>query len=120
MPMPMWLQIIIVASTLAGLGFAAFGIWVASKQKETQIGIATSELGQTISSQQKALEEAQRRIQNLEAIVTSQEWDVVHDEGLSKAKNQPARSQARLDLDVLEAEPSDTERAAQITRRLKT
>ncbi|GAB5537792.1 MAG: hypothetical protein Rubg2KO_40410 [Rubricoccaceae bacterium] len=118
--MPLWLQIIIVASTLAGLGFAGFGIWFAAKRQENEIGLATSELEQTVSAQQKALEAAQKRIQNLEAIVTSQEWDVIHDGGVPEAKTQPARSDARLDLDALEDEPSDTERAAQITRRLKT
>ena len=118
--MPIWLQIIIVVSTLSGLAFAGFGIWFAAKQQEAQSGLATSELEQTVASQQKALEAAQQRIQNLEAIVTSQEWDVIHDGGLPEAMSQPALSQARLDLDVLDAKPSDTERAEQITRRLKT
>lgn len=47
------------------------------------------------------------------------EWDVVHDEGLSEAEKQRALSQAHVDLDVPEEEPSDAERAAQIARRLK-
>jgi len=118
--MPIWLQIIVVASTLSGLAFAGFGIWFAAKKQETEIGLATSELKQTVSSQQKALDTAQQRIQNLEAIVTSQEWDGIQDGGLPEAKHHPRLSPARLDLDLLEEEPSDTERAAQITRRLKT
>ena len=118
--MPMWLQIIVVASTLSGLAFAGFGIWFAAKKQEKEIGLATSKLEQTVSSQQKALEAAQQRIRNLEAIVTSQEWDVIHNGDLPEAKKQLAPSHGRLDLDGLEAAPSDTERAAQITRRLKT
>lgn len=116
--MPIWLQIIVVASTLAGLGFAGFGIWFAAKRQENEIGLAASELEKRVSSQQKALEAAQQRIQNLEAIVTSETWDVAHDGGLLETKD--TRSQARLDLDALDAEPSDAERTAQITRRLKT
>jgi outer membrane murein-binding lipoprotein Lpp len=117
--MPTWLQIIIVASTLGGLLFAAFAMWLNFKEKQSQISTATSELGHTVAAQQQSLEAAERRIQNLEAIVTSQVWDAVHDAELPEAEKQRALSQAQLDLDVLEAEPSDAKRAAQIARRLK-
>ncbi|MEO0557922.1 MAG: hypothetical protein AAF170_07040 [Bacteroidota bacterium] len=117
--MPIWLQIIVVACTLSGLGFAGFGIWFAAKRQDAEIGLATSELEETVSEQQKVLEAVQQRLQNLEAIVTSQEWDAVQD-GLPDAEIQPAPLHARLDLDALDADPSDAERAAQVSRRLKT
>lgn len=118
--MPLWLQIIIVVVPPASMLFVAFMVWLKFKEKQAQIDTSTSELGQTVATQQKALEAAERRIQNLEAIVTNQVWDAVYDEGLPEAEKQRALSQARLHLDVPEEEPSDAERAAQIARRLKT
>lgn len=109
----------IVFFPMAGMLYGAFSEWLKFKEKQAQLGTSTSELGQTVAEQQKALEAAQRRIQNLEAIVTSQMWDVVHDEALPEAERQRALSQARLQLDVPE-EPSDTERIAQLARRLKS
>jgi hypothetical protein len=100
--------------------FAAFGMWLKAKENQIKIGTSASELGQTVAAQQKALEAANRRIQNLEAIVTSQVWDVVHGEVLPEAEKQRALSQAAVDLDELVDEASDTERAAIIARRLKT
>lgn len=117
--MPIWLQIIVVACTLSGLGLAGFGIWFAARRQEAQIGLATSDLEETVSEQQAALEAVQQRLRNIEAIVTSQEWDDVHDE-LPGSESQPTLSQARLDLDALDEDPSDTERAAHISRRLRT
>lgn len=118
--MPLWLQILIIASPLAGMLFAAFVVWLKFKEKQAQIETSTSEVAQTVAAQQQALEAAQQRIQNLEAIVTSQVWDAVHDAGLPTAEKQRALSAARLDLDLPGDEPSDAERAAQIARRLKT
>lgn len=118
--MPIWLQIIVVASTLAGLGFAGFGIWFAAKKQENEVGLATSALEQTVSEQQQALEAVQKRIQSLEAIVTSQEWDAVQDGGLLDARTTLPRLEARLDPDLLDEGTSDADRIAQITRRLKT
>ena len=68
--------------------------------------------------QQQALEAAQRRIENLEAIVTNQVWDVMHDEALPEAERQRALAQARLDIAPPD-EPSDADRVAQLARRLK-
>lgn len=118
--MPLWLQIIIVASTFAGLLFAAFAIWFSFKEKQTQLGASVSELQDMVAAQQKTLAASTRRIQNLEAIVTSQVWDAVNPAGLPEAKTQRSLSQAPGALDLPEKEPSDADRAAQLARRLKT
>ena len=65
----------------------------------------------------EALEMAQRRIENLEAIVTNQMWDAVHDETLPEVERQRALTQARIHLDP--PEPSDAERVARMAQRLK-
>ena len=112
--MPWWVLIPIVA-ILVG----AFTEWLSFKEKQAKLGTSTSELEKTVAVQQQALEAAQRRIENLEAIVTSQVWDVMHDEALPEAERQRAVAKARLQLDPPD-EPSDADRVAQIARRLKS
>lgn len=118
--MPLWIQILIIISTLAGLLFAASAVWIEFKEKQAQIDQSTSELEDTIAAQKKELKAAKRRIQNLETIVTSQAWDAVHDEGIPEAEKQRALSQASGDLADPEENLSDAERAAQLARRLQT
>lgn len=117
--MPMWLQIIIVASTFAGLLFAGVGVWYGLREKQTQIGASMTELRDTVAEQQKALEAAERRFRNLEAIVTSQMWDAVNDESSTATDEQRAISRAGAGLGIPEAKSSDAEHVARIARRLK-
>lgn len=118
--MPLWIQILIIISTLAGLLFAASAVWIEFKEKQAQIDKSTSELEDTVAEQQKALQTAKRRIQNLETIVTSQVWDAVHDDGVPEAEKQRALSQGSGNLSDPEEDLSDSERAARLARRLKT
>lgn len=108
-----WVLIPIVAILVGG-----FSEWLKFKEKQAKLGTSTSELEKTVVTQQQALEAAQRRIENLEAIVTSQVWDVMHDETLPEAERQRALAQARIQLDPPD-EPSDADRVAQIARRLR-
>lgn len=120
--MPLWLQIIIVASTLAGLGFAAFGMWMGAKQKQAQMGTTVEELQSLVEEQQRKLEAADRRFQNLETIVTSQLWDVVNDESSTDGDRQRALADASqglgLDLDL--DETTDSDQVEHIARRLRS
>lgn len=75
--MPLWLLILILASMLAGLSFAAFAMWLHFKETQTERSTAAQALAKTVADQQTALEAAERRIQNLEAIVASEAWDAV-------------------------------------------
>ena len=109
-----WWVLVPVIAILVG----AFSEWLKFKEKQARLGTSTSELEQTVAAQQQALEAAQRRIENLEAIVTSQMWDAVHDETLPEVERQRALAQARLHLDPPD-EPSDAERVARMARRLK-
>ena len=102
-----------------GILAGAFQEWLKFKEKQQQLGSSTHELEQTVERQQEMLAEAQRRLQNLEAIVTSQMWDALHDDALPEPERQRALAEARLHLDDAAPEPSDAERAAQLARRLK-
>lgn len=118
--MPMWLQIIIVSSTIGGLGFAAFGMWLDAKQKQAKMGSSVDELRAVIEEQREQLMAADRRFQNLETIVTSQVWDIVHDDGLSEKDRQRALSEARTEMDLTLDSPSSSDDVAQIARRLRS
>ncbi len=109
-----WVLIPIVALLVGG-----FTEWLKFKAKQQRLGSSTSELEKTVVAQQQALGAALQRIQNLEAIVTSQMWDVVHDNALPEADRQRALAQSRRYLDSPEDETSDAERAARLARRLK-
>jgi len=112
--MATWIWVLIpIAFILVG----AFSEWLKFKGKQAKLGTSTNELAQTVVLQQQALEMAQRRIENLEAIVTSQMWDAVHDETLPEAEKQRALTQARIHLEP--PEPSDAERVARMAQRLK-
>ena len=97
----------------------AFTEWLKVREKQSRLGTSTHELEITVAAQQDALETAQRRIQNLEAIVTSQMWDVVHDNALPEAEKQRALAQARIHLDPAPEEPTDPDKVAQMARRLR-
>lgn len=103
--MPLWLQIIVIMSVFAGLGFAAFALWIGYKEREFRAGASMGELRDAVEAHKKALEAAEQRFRNLEAIVTSQEWDAGRADGY---------------LEIPEEDPSDSERAAQAARRQRT
>lgn len=112
--MATWIWVLIpIAFILVG----AFSEWLKFKGKQAKLGTSTAELEHKLSEQQHALEAAQRRIEHLEAIVTSQMWDTVHDETLPEAERRRALTQARIHLEP--PEPSDAERVARMARRLK-
>lgn len=111
--MAAWIWVLI---PLAGILLGAFSEWLKFKEKQAKLGLSTSELEKTVAAQAQALETAQRRLENLEAIVTSQVWDTLHDEAPPRA----AREGALVSLEPPPDEPSDAERVARIARRLST
>jgi hypothetical protein len=75
-----WVLIPLVAILVGG-----FQEWLKFKEKQAKLGNSTRELGHTISSLRSSIQAVEqerdalvRRIQNLEAIVTSQAWDEAH------------------------------------------
>lgn len=114
--MASWIWVLI---PLAGILLGAFSEWLKFKEKQNKLGSSTQELEKTVEAQKQALEIAERRLQNLEAIVTTQMWDVVHDDTLPEAEKQRALAASKRDLALPDDEPSDAERTAQIARRLR-
>ncbi|MEM6647896.1 MAG: hypothetical protein AAF730_16750 [Bacteroidota bacterium] len=118
--MPLWLTIIIIISIVGGLGIAAFAMWLDVQRKQAKAGTMNSELAETVAAQQKLLEAAERRIQNLEAIVTSEAWDVERGVDLLPAKPTNAVPFGRIAASVLDDAPDHAEQAEQMARRVRS
>lgn len=115
---------------LAAILIGGFMEYVKFKAKQEKLGDSTKEAEGRLSDLNDRLEEQNRdlvrRIQNLEAIVTSQTWDDIHgrpDRDGSKSASGAGSTGARPLLDdALEAdynEPSDERRAEELARRLR-
>lgn len=109
-----WVLIPLVAILVGG-----FQEWLKFKEKQANIGNSTRELGNTISSLRASIHELEQerdglvgRIQNLEAIVTSQVWDDVHDRPSEKFLDAGLSNAADPDHN------EDAERIARMARRL--
>ena len=105
---------------LAGIASIAWSEWLKFKRQALQLGSSTAELESTVTSLKEEIEELREermtlvhRIQNLEAIVTSEAWDTLgSDRELAAAKAPP--------LELPEAEETDeAEQVARIAKRLR-
>jgi len=121
--MAAWVWVLIpITAILVG----AFNEWLKFKAKQQQLGTSTFELEKTVAVWQQALEASekeratlQRRVQNLETIVTGEMWDALHDDTLSGTAKEHALADARAQLLLPEEEP-DAEKIARLARRLKS
>ncbi|NBC17828.1 MAG: hypothetical protein GVY18_10990 [Bacteroidetes bacterium] len=119
-----WWVLIPVLAILVG----AFKEWLDFKAKTQQLGSSTRDLEDTVRAQAETIDAMQeerddliRRIQNLEAIVTTEMWDALHDDALSTAEQDRVLTDARAQLHVPDKdEPSDAERAERLARRLRS
>jgi hypothetical protein len=119
-----WIWVLI---PLAAILMGGFKQWLSLQQTQRKLGTSTHELEQEMDRLKKALasSESERRalvsrLQNLETIVTSQMWDVVHDPALPEADRTHALDAARATLPLPEATDDDAERAARLANRLRT
>lgn len=121
-----WIWVLI---PLAAILMGGFQQWLRFRQTQQKLGTSTHELEREVDRMKQALaaSEAERqalvgRLQNLETIVTSQMWDVVHDASLPEADRTHAldEARARLSLPEAEDEDSDAARAARLAKRLRT
>mgnify|MGYP006423421945 CR=1 FL=1 len=111
--MASWIWVLI---PLAAILVGGFKEWLEFKQKQDKLGVSTTEIEQELhmleedirqrDERQAALE---RRIQNLETIVTSEAWDALVD---GEAAPLPS-------LEPLEQENDLAERTEHIARRLR-
>ncbi len=116
-----WILIPLAAILLGG-----FKEWLKFQEKQLQLGESTDHLETKVNELTQSLElsESQRhslltRVQNLETIVTSQVWDVLHDE------DKPAEIK-KLEIESVKPlvklppkEEDAAEKAEQLARRLK-
>lgn len=108
-----WIWIPIVA-ILAG----TFTEWLKFKEKQRQLGNSTQNLEKLVAElRQRDLAMAER-IENLEAIVVSQTWDVVQDKTLSPVeKERRLASVAHREMPLPPV--PDSHKAEVLARRLK-
>lgn len=115
-----WIWVLIpLAAILAG----TFSEWVKVRAKQRNLGASTDELERIVErlraeglERQESLE---RRIANLETILTSQTWDTLQNPNLSAEEKRLLTNDAGATIRDLQRDLSDTERAELLARRLK-
>lgn len=128
--MAAWIWVLIPLTAILMGGFKE---WLKFKHKQDRIGTSARVLEDEVAALQQALADSeaeraqmQRRLENLETIVTSETWDALHggdasDEqavlnGQVPALSLPGDEQAAREQQAA----SQAERAAQMARRLGT
>lgn len=120
-PGTIWILIPLLAILMGG-----FISWLDFKSKQKELGTSTHELEKTVEALERALKKSEadrqcvvQRLQNVEAIVTSEAWDALHG-GEDSALSARGASEPLLDKTSEDSTPgaSDAARAAQMARRL--
>jgi hypothetical protein len=109
-----WWVLIPIFGILAGM----FSEWLKFRQKQNQIGNSTQNLEKLVAELRQRDQALAERVENLEAIVVSQTWDVVQDKTLApEIKEHRLASVAHREL----APPPvpDSHKAEVLARRLK-
>ena len=118
-----WIIIPVIA-ILAG----TFKEWLQFKEKQNQLGSSTENLEIKVESLSKALEESEshrlaliERIQNLETIVTSQEWDSLDTDQLALTEKEQPKKRLLDDLNAEEDSITHSRaKASRLAKRLGT
>ena len=110
-----WIWVLI---PLAGIGAGTFIVWMENQPKQRKPDGSTDELKKEVARLKEELEgqrqTLERRIANLETIVTSQTWDVLQDSEKSADDKRFLTSVRDLKSDL-----SDDRKAEELARRLK-
>lgn len=108
---------VLIPLTMFGVG--AFLEWLKFKEKQAKLGASTDELVKEVKSLKESIAEKDRemtkRLQNLETIVTSQVWDAIN----AEKENLPPHLLDQV-APLEKEEVSDTQKAEEIARRLKS
>lgn len=114
--MEWWIVVIVLAS----LALGGFTEWLKFKGKQEKLGASTRELDRELETLRTALAESdeeraqlERRIQNLETIVTSEQWDAL------VAGEAPDGLAAEARIELPEHDGTTAEQAERIARRLR-
>ncbi|MBT8399809.1 MAG: hypothetical protein KJO98_04975 [Rhodothermia bacterium] len=131
-----FLPFVWVLIPLAAIAVGAFKEWLKFKAKQDRLGTSTAELERLVGGLRDDLKQSEdsrqrlvERIQNLETIVTTEMWDIVHGApGQRESRARPPQRQPQLDLpemerkprlDVPEQEDETADRVSKIADRLR-
>lgn len=111
---------------LAGIAAGVIKDYLQFKEKTRRLGTSTDELERTVVALRQELEtvrserdEMIRRVENLEALVTSRVWRAVSDDRLSEDERQAEVARARTQMrPEPPPEPTPREKAERLARRL--
>ena len=109
----LWVLIPVVA-ILSGV----FKTWLRIKSQQRVLGASNRELEQEVAAMRKDREALSQRLENLEAIVVSQTWNVLQDSSLPPVEKEH-RLAATVHRELGPVGPSNQQRAEQLAQRLR-
>ncbi|HEY0512253.1 MAG TPA: hypothetical protein VGH73_10130 [Thermoanaerobaculia bacterium] len=117
MPYPQEFWVIIpVVAILAGV----FKNWMRIKVQQRALGASNRELENDVAALRQERGAILQRLENLEAIVVSQTWNVLHDPSLPPPeKERKLASTIHRELAPSPAGPVNQQRAEQLARRIQ-
>jgi hypothetical protein len=105
---------------IAAIVAKTFKSWLAMKAQQQSLGASNHELEREVASLRKDREALLQRLENIEAIVVSQTWNVLHDNSLPPAeKEHRVAAAVRRELAPVPSAPSNQQRAEQLAQRLQ-
>lgn len=114
-----WWVLIPVIAILAG----SFDQWAKLNAKQRKLGSSADELEEAVAKIKQELKDhnqaLEKRIANLETIVTSQTWDVLHDSKLNSEDKKFLTQNVRSELEELKEGLTDARKAKLLVGRLK-
>jgi biopolymer transport protein ExbB/TolQ len=114
-----WWVLIPVIAILAG----SFDQWAKLNAKQRKLGSSTDELEEAVAKIKQEFKDhyqaLEKRIANLETIVTSQTWDVLHDSKLNSEEKKLLTQSFRSGIEELKDGLSDTRKVELLIGRLK-
>jgi hypothetical protein len=110
-----WIWVLI---PIAGIAAGMFKNWLQFRERQRQLGISTDHLEKVVSELRSREQAMLERLENLEAIVVSQTWNVVTDKSLPPVeKDLRLASAARREMPPPPV--PDSQKAEVLARRLK-
>jgi phosphoenolpyruvate-protein kinase (PTS system EI component) len=114
-----WWVLIPVVAILAG----SFDQWAKLNAKQRKLGTSADELEKAVTEIKEELKAQQQkleqRIANLETIITSQTWDVLHDSKLSQDEKKILTQSLGSELENLKTDLGDTRKLELLAAKLK-
>lgn len=120
-----FLPFVWVLIPLAAIAVGAFKEWLKFKAKQDRLGTSTAELERVVDGLRDDLKQSEdsrqrlvERIQNLETIVTTEMWDVVHG-APGHRESRPRQAERKPQLELPETDDESADRVSKIADRLR-